>query len=293
MPRGSHARGPGESAFRHVQLPRSLGLRRLDPLARLAPHPLRPRRLVGVPRHPPGAGLFPHAAQGLALPHGLPALRRVHPELRDDAPDGSDHLLVASLPARGAHQGGHRARLLDHRARPGPRRAAGPGDAESGGAPARDRRPDQGGTRAAQGQPGARTACPGTHGGARHDQCHLARGEGAVPHHAREHRRRRHRDRHGRPGLVREPGGAGHDGLGGGGSPGQASPGRIHRHRREESRAGRPSRGPCDAAGTVVGPEDSLVLVSRSGVEYPIDESAAPIRDRGGMSPASCSSSGT
>ena len=35
-------------------------------------------------------------------------------------------------------------------------------------------------------------------------------------------------------------------------------------------------------AGTVVGPEDSLVLVSRSGVEYPIDESAAPIRDRWG-----------
>ena len=36
-------------------------------------------------------------------------------------------------------------------------------------------------------------------------------------------------------------------------------------------------------AGTVVGPEESLVLVSRSGNEYPIDETAAPIRDEDGQ----------
>jgi PAS domain S-box-containing protein len=35
-------------------------------------------------------------------------------------------------------------------------------------------------------------------------------------------------------------------------------------------------------AGTAMGPQDNLVLISRSGNEYPIDETAAPIRDERG-----------
>src|SRR5689334_12693062 len=39
-------------------------LRRLDPLAWMASYPLGPGRLVGLRRHPAGAGVFPRPADG-------------------------------------------------------------------------------------------------------------------------------------------------------------------------------------------------------------------------------------
>ena len=79
-------------------------------------------------------GYFVIREEGRAVPADLLALRRVHPGVRLDAPDGGDHLLVAGVPAGGGAQAVHGDRVVGHGDGAGAGDAPGAGDAEPRGA---------------------------------------------------------------------------------------------------------------------------------------------------------------
>ncbi len=145
------------SLVRSVRLPASMGLRRLVFRTRLAAYRVRPRGVVGLRRHPLRPGLFRVEEEGRPVPDDLLAIRGLHPGLRDHAPDGGDHFLVAGLSVGGRPQAIHGRGLVVHGDRAGADHPHGPGHAEPHGTGARDRR-------AEEGRGGAGAVCRGTPG---------------------------------------------------------------------------------------------------------------------------------
>ena len=139
-----HVRLP-DTPVRYFGIPGALALRRLDPRARLAAHRVRPGCLVGLRCHPLRAGLFRPAPHGHSLPIDFLALRWFHSCLRHHAPDGSDHLLVASLPACRSDQDVHGDHFVGYGRRSDSGCAQDAGDAQPRGAGARDRRAQRSG----------------------------------------------------------------------------------------------------------------------------------------------------
>src|SRR6185295_16517022 len=88
-----------DTPVRHDRLAEALGMRNVGRCPRLAARRVGSGRVVGLCGDSMRADLLRAAPPRSAVSKGVLAVRRFHPGLRHDAPDGGDYLLASGLPA--------------------------------------------------------------------------------------------------------------------------------------------------------------------------------------------------